>query len=188
MTDGAALLAAMIWGFRAGGGWPGGRGQNRLDGGAHYYGVYECGDGRYLAVGCIEPKFRAEMYRLLGLAPAPLVEQEDPANWPRLRAELAAVFATRPREAWAALFEGTDACVTPVLDWEEAPAHPHNVARGGFATIPGGHAPAPVPRLSATPAPPPGPVSAPGADSRAVLADWGIAPERIAALAASGII
>jgi len=188
MTDGAALLAAMIWGFRAGGGWPGGRGENRLDGGAHYYGVYECADGGFLAVGCIEPKFRAEMYRLLGLEAAPLAEQEDPANWPRLRADLAAVFATRPRDAWAALFAGTDACVTPVLDWQEAPAHPHNAARATFAPIPGGHAPRPGPRFSATPAPPPGPVSVPGADSRSVLTDWGIGSERIAMLTAAGVI
>lgn len=189
MTDGSALLAAMIWGFRAGGGWPGGRGQNLLDGGAHFYTTYDCAGGGHVAVGAIEPKFRAALYDGLGLEMPPLSEQADPANWPRLRADLAAVFAARERDHWAALFEGTDACVTPVLDWDEAPAHPHNRARDTFVQAHGVMQPRAAPRFAGHGvAPEPGPVSAPGADSAAVLRDWGLAEGRIAALTDAGVI
>ncbi|ADZ70936.1 CaiB/BaiF CoA transferase family protein [Polymorphum gilvum] len=188
MTDGAALLGAMMSGFKAGGGWSNAREANLLDGAAHFYGTYACKDGRYLAVGAIEPKFYRLFLDMLGLDPAAFEPQNDPARWPEFRQRLAAVFAQEPRDHWAALFAGSDACVAPVLDWDEAMAHPHNAARGTYVTVAGVPQPAPAPRFSRTvpdrPAPPP----QPGADTLAVLADWGLDAARIAALTASGAI
>lgn len=188
MTDGAALLAAMVWGYRAGGGWSGGRGENMLDGGAHYYSVYRCSDDRYVAVGAIEPKFRHALYDRLGLQQAPLAEQEDSVNWPRLRGELAAVFATRSRDEWEAHFAGIDACVTPVLSWEEAAAHPHNRERGTHVEADGVTQPRPSPRFGRTMPNAPGTVSSPGADRDNVLRRWGFSSERIESLKAIGVI
>ncbi|MFN3937008.1 MAG: CaiB/BaiF CoA transferase family protein [Gemmobacter sp.] len=188
MVDGAALLSAMIWGLRAAGAWGGGRGGNFLDGGAHYYATYACADGRHVAVGAIEPQFRAALYAGLGLTPGSAAEEEDPAQWPRLRDRIAAVFRTRPRDAWAARFEGTDACVTPVLDWDEATAHPHNVARGTFVAGDRLTQPRPAPRFSRTPSRMPDPAGTPFAPDPAVLGRWGIAAERIDALREGGVI
>jgi alpha-methylacyl-CoA racemase len=187
MVDGAALLAAMIHGFRAGGAWPGGREANLLDGGAPFYGTYACADGRFVAVGAIEPAFHAVLMRGLGLDPAEF-PQDEPALWPGQRARLAAVFATRPRDAWAALFEGTDACLTPVLDWDEAADHPHNRARGTMAAPGGVPQPMPAPRFSATPAPQPRPPSPPGPAAAATLGAWGIDPGLTADLIAHGVV
>ena len=175
MTDGASLLTAMIHGFRGAGAWSNAREANLLDGGAWFYSLYPCADGKHLAVGCIEPQFRAAFLHTLGLTDL----GPDP------RATLTALFATEPRDHWAALFDGTDACVTPVLDWDEAQAHPHNLARAGFATVAGVPQPNPAPRFSASPAPP---LSPPGLPDPATLSLWGIAPDRIAALTASGVI
>lgn len=188
MTDGAALLSAMVHGFRAGGAWDGARGSNMLDGGAFYYGTYACADGGFVAVGAIEPQFLGRMLALLGLDPGAFAPQEDRARWPLFRARLAAAFARQPRDHWAALFAGEDACVTPVLDWDEAVAHPHNRARGTFAEAGGIVQPAPAPRFSATPAPAPLPPSPPGPDAAAVLVRWGIAPARAEALLGSGVL
>jgi alpha-methylacyl-CoA racemase len=187
MVDGASLLSAMIHGFRAGGAWGGARAANLLDGGAPFYGTYACADGRFVAVGAIEPAFHALLIQGLGLDPAEF-PQDDPALWPGQRARLAAVFATRPRDAWAALFEGTDACLTPVLDWDEAAAHPHNRARGTMAAPGGVPQPVPAPRFSATPAPPPRPPSPPSAGATATLRAWGIDPGLTADLIAQGVV
>lgn len=145
ISDGVAHLMAMISGMRAQGVWEDRRGANMLDGAAPYYTVYECADGRHLAVGAIEPQFWAELCARLGVSDLP--DRADPANWPAIRARLGAVIATKSRDAWAAVFEGTDACVAPVLSIDEAPHHPQNRARGTFA----GSEPAPAPRLSRTP-------------------------------------
>ena len=185
MTEGAALLAAMLWGFRAGGAWPGPRGENLLDGGAPYYGTYECADGGFMAVGAIEGKFFAEFCARMGIDPVPA--QNDPALWPDQRAELARRFAAHPRAYWEAVFEGSDACVAPVLDWDEAPAHPHSAARGSFIAPGGVVQPAPAPRFSATPAHTPTPPTAPGADTCALLGEWGLDSDRIARLVAKGV-
>jgi alpha-methylacyl-CoA racemase len=187
MTDGAALLAAMIWGFRAGGAWPGPRGANLLDGGAWYYGTYACADGRFVAVGPLEGRFRAAFLRILGQDPAEWAG-DRPALWPERRARIAALFATRTRDDWAAAFAGSDACVAPVLDWDEAPAHPHNAARGTFVTVDGITQPGPAPRFLSTPAAPPAPPAAPGADTVAILSDWGFAADEVAALRMAGAI
>ncbi|WP_062560694.1 CaiB/BaiF CoA transferase family protein [Paracoccus aminovorans] len=147
ISDGVAHLMAMISGMRAAGIWQDARQANLLDGGAPYYGCYACACGGFLAIGAIEPQFWAELLRRLELDPAVLPDRADPAQWPALRAALAARIATRSRDDWAAVLEGSDACAAPVLSLDEAPRHPHNVARGTFH----GSEPAPAPRLSETP-------------------------------------
>jgi alpha-methylacyl-CoA racemase len=188
MTEGAALLAAMMYGFKAAGLWSNQRGGNLLDGGAYFYDTYLCADGKALAVGAIEPQFHVQLLQAIGLDPAEFQSQDDPAQWPRLRARLAQVFLTRPRDEWAELLSPLDACVAPVLDWDEAPAHPHNRARGSFVEVAGVTQPGPAPRFSRTQ---PEVASAPrGAnqDTEDILRDWGLAPEEIAALKACGAI
>ncbi|HRO13631.1 MAG TPA: CaiB/BaiF CoA-transferase family protein [Paracoccus sp. (in: a-proteobacteria)] len=147
ISDGVAHLMAMISGMRAAGVWADARAANLLDGAAPYYTCYPCADGRFLAVGAIEPQFWADLVARLGLDAGALPDRMDPANWPALRGILATVIATRSRDDWAAVLEGTDACAAPVLSIDEAPHHPHNIARAAFA----GSEPAPAPRLSDTP-------------------------------------
>ncbi|MEU0938320.1 CaiB/BaiF CoA-transferase family protein [Embleya sp. NPDC005971] len=174
MTDGSALLSAFIHGMRGLGGWAGEPGSNLLDTGAPFYDVYTTADGRHLAVGAIEPQFYALLLAGLGLADEELPEQMDRAGWPLLRERFAAVIAGRTRDEWAALFEPLDACVTPVLTWEEAAEHPHNRARETFVRPDGMLQPAPAPRLSDTPS------TAGVASDRidpAILEAWGLAPE-----------
>lgn len=188
MTDGAALLSAMMYGMKAAGNWSNERGENLLDGGAHFYGTYACSDGKYIAIGAIEPQFYAQLMALCGIDDAIFQAQRDVHRWPILKYRLADVFRTKTRAQWCALMEGTDACFAPVLDWDEAPQHPHNQARGTFIDVGGVTQPAPAPRFSrSTPGMPIAPV-APGTHSAAILADWGIAETAIAALKADGII
>ncbi len=187
MTDGAALLSALFYGLKAAGAWRNERGVNLLDGGAHFYATYRCADGKYVAVGAIEPAFHAELLARLGLDAAEF-RQLDATRWPQQKARLAEVFATRTRDEWCALLEGSDACFAPVLDWDEAPAHPHNRARGTFVEIDGVVQPAPAPRFERTPAATPTPPVPPGHDGDAVLRDWGVAPEAIERLHASGAL
>lgn len=187
MVEGASLLATMIHGVRAAGAWDGGREANFLDGGAYYYGTYECADGGFVAVGAIEPQFHAALIEGLGLEPREF-DQGDEAGWAAARARLEAVFLRHPRDHWAALFEGTDACVTPVLDWDEAAAHPHNRARGAFAEAAGIVQPAPAPRFSETPAPGPKAAGWPGEDTARLLARWSVGPDRVEALRAAGVL
>lgn len=150
MTDGAALLSSVFYGFKASGQWTSERGSNFLDGGAHYYDTYACADGKYVSIGAIEPKFYQQLLKLCGIAQPLFNEQNDSKAWPQLKLELAKVFLTRQRDEWVGLLEGTDACFAPVLDWDEAPRHPHNVARGTFIELDGVVQPAPAPRFSRT--------------------------------------
>ena len=144
MVDGAALLAGMMHGLRADGQW-GERGTNLLDSGAWFYEVYETADGRYVSVGAIDPRARAEVLRVTGLADdaggvaadGALPDPDDRAAWPAMKARMAAVVRTRTRDEWVAAFAGTDACVAPVLDPGEAPDHPHLRARGTFTEVDG---------------------------------------------------
>jgi alpha-methylacyl-CoA racemase len=190
MVDGAALLMSMIWSFRAAGFWQDERGVNLLDTGAHFYDTYQTADGKYLAVGAIEPQFYAELRRLAGLAADPAFDAQMAASdWPALKQKLAAMIRTRSRDEWTAIFDGTDACVAPVLSMAEAPAHPHNAARGTFVEASGVMQPAAAPRYSATPAR--APVMATGdtgADTEAVLAQAGYDAGKIAALKQARII
>ncbi len=151
MVDGVELLSQMMWSMRALGRWGPERGTNLLDGGAPFYAVYPCADGRYVAVGALEPQFYAALLAGLGLADADLPAQLDQAGWPVLRAVFAEAFASADRQHWLAVFDGTDACVTPVLTAAEAARHPHLVARGTLVEVDGVVQAAPAPRFSRTP-------------------------------------
>ena len=151
MTDGAATLMSMIWGFKANGMWSDDRGTNMLDTGAHFYDTYETSDGKFLSIGSIEPQFYAELRRVAGLAADKDFDaQMDRAAWGPLKAKLTALFLTKTRDEWCALMEMTDICFAPVLSMAEAPAHPHNAARGTFIEVGGVMQPAPAPRYSVT--------------------------------------
>ncbi|MFF7333128.1 CoA transferase [Streptomyces sp. NPDC008150] len=174
IVDGTAHLTAIMHGMLAAGAWQDRRGVNLLDGGCPYYGTYETADGRYMTVGALEPRFYAEFARLLDLGDESAAQRDDPARWDDLRAAVGARFLTRTRDEWTAVFDGSDACVAPVLSLLEAPDHPHLAARGTFVEHDGITQPAPAPRFSATPAAVrSGPVL-PGADTAAVARDWDV--------------
>ena len=152
MTDGSALLTAMMWGFRAKGVWQDQRGSNLLDGAAPFYDTYRTADGLYMAAGAIEPQFYAAFLKGLELSDDPLLaNQMDFANWPAQKARIAEAFATRTRAEWSAIFDTVDACVTPVLSMQDAAAAAHNQQRQTFITVDGVQQPAPAPRYSGTP-------------------------------------
>ena len=151
MCDGAASLMAMFLDLAEQGRWQESREANLLDGGAPFYSTYECADGRYMAVGSLEPQFYRDLCERIGIPPGPEAARLDPANWPELRERLAAVFKTRDRDAWTALLEGTEACAAPVLTLSEARSHPHLAARGVYTEAGGAVHPAPAPRFSGTP-------------------------------------
>ena len=186
MVDGAASLAAIFMGLRAGGQWGEGRGANLLDGGAPFYDTYVCGDGRHLAVAALEPKFFAELAERLDLDRSFVKRQYDRRCWPELRVAIASVLLTKPRDAWAERFATGDACVAPVLSFGEAATHPHAVAREAYVEIDGVTQPAPAPRFSRSVPGRPGPSPEVGADTDAVLAEAGFGAEEIAALRAAG--
>ncbi|GAA0989008.1 alpha-methylacyl-CoA racemase [Nocardiopsis tropica] len=152
MVDGASLIGQMQWDFRGQGIWSDERGVNTLDGGAPFYDTYECSDGKYISVGAIEPQFFAELLDKLGLKQEDLPYQLDQARWPELRAALEAAIKTKSRDEWAEVFFDSDACVAPILTFEEAPKHPHMAARNNLPQVGGVTAPAPAPRFSRTPA------------------------------------
>jgi alpha-methylacyl-CoA racemase len=185
IVDGTAVLQAMSYGLLADGSWTDRRGMNRLDTGAPFYDVYATADGRHMAVGALEPQFYARFVELLFAPEGPpddLPGQEDRARWPDMRRRFADRFAQRSQQEWTKIFEGTDACVAPVLTMTEAPRHPHLAARGTFVEPDGVVQPAPAPRFSAaagSPAAapvaalPPGRIARPGAHTREVLSGLG---------------
>ena len=187
MTDGAALMMSLIYTLKAMGQWTQDRGSNLLDGGAHFYDTYRCRDGKWLSVGAIEPQFYALLREKAGLTDPAFDHQWDRDQWPALKEKLGAVLATRTRDEWCALFEGSDACVAPVLDMDEAPHHPHNRSRDSFVEVGGVTQPAPAPRFSRTVPPPPKP-PAPDQDGGIVLGDWGFTADEIATLRAAGAL
>jgi alpha-methylacyl-CoA racemase len=152
MLDGAALLTQWVWGLLPQREWLDERESNMLDGAAPFYDTYTCADGRHVAVGAIEPQFYAALLDGLGLASDDLAPQHDRDRWPQTKARFATVFATRTRDDWAARFDGTDACVTPVLSFGEVRGHPHVAARGTVTERDGRPQAAPAPRFSRTPA------------------------------------
>jgi len=172
MTDGTALLSAMMYGFKAAGMLSNERGSNLLDGAAHFYDTYLCADGKAIAIGAIEPQFYALLLKLCGLDDPAFQQQRDPRAWAPLKEKMSALFLTRPRAYWCELLEGTDACFAPVLDWDEAAEHPHNVERETFIRVDGVLQPAPAPRFSRTPAEMPKAAEAGTADSAAIVARW----------------
>lgn len=189
IVDGAALLSSIIWGFRAQGRWEWRRGTNFLDGGAHYYDIYRCADGRHLAVGALEPEFYEAFLQRLGLDTGLLSESRtDPANWPRMRALVAGAIVTRTRDEWVAIFKDSDACVTPVMAPEEAAQHPHNIARGTFTNVGGHPQPAPAPRFSVDAPSVPGLSPTEGSEVDGFLRAAGVTEGEIASLRAEGAL
>jgi alpha-methylacyl-CoA racemase len=173
MVDGAACLATTFFGMHAAGMLNPRRGTNISDTGSHFYDVYQCADDKWISVGPLEARFYAQLLKGLELDPATLGPQEDPKMWEIAKPVLAARFRTRSRDKWASIFANTDACVVPVLDWDEAPRHPHLRERGTFVEVDGVIQPGPAPRFSRTPAgvpTPPEPISP--ANTDAALAPW----------------
>ena len=155
MMEGAAMISAQTYALYSAGMWVDERGVNVLDGAAPYYDTYETKDGKYVAIGSIEPQFHALLLGVLGLTGDPdFADQSDRDLWPSAKAKIEAAFKTKTRDEWCAIMEDTDICFAPVLSLAEAPHHPHNVARGTFVEVNGVVQPAPTPRFSATPAPP----------------------------------
>lgn len=189
MTEGSAVLMAMIYSLRAQGLWSDERGVNLLDSGCHYYDSYETSDGKFISIGPVEPQFYRRLLELIGLVDDLDFEvQNDKALWPGLKARLDANFRTRTRAEWCAVLEGTDACFAPVMSLDEAPLHPHNLARGAFVEVDGSMQPAPAPRYSLTQNPPPTPMDS-GAESIApLLAELGYATDELAELRARAVL
>ncbi len=187
ICDGASVLASAYHGKLQSGDWVNRRQSNMLDGGAHFYGCYACADGKYVSIGAIEPQFYRLLLERCGIDDPDFQQQWERAQWPQLRAKLAGIIAGKTRDQWCALLEGTDACFAPVLDFEEAPRHPHYQARGSFIETGGTVHPAPAPRFSRTPGQA-GPVPAPGEHTEALLAELGLAQAEIQALRERGAI
>ncbi|ASR37702.1 carnitine dehydratase [Prauserella marina] len=185
MVEGTALLTTIFHALRDAGEWDGEPGTNTLDSGAHFYEVYPASDGGHVAVGALEPQFYAELLRLLELDPADYPQWER-ARWPELKKKLGEIFRSRPTDEWAGLFENEQACVTAVYGLDDAPSHPHNLARGTFVEIDGKLQPAPAPRFSRTPAAVPTPPAEPGSDDGTALAAWGLSQGDIARLTRTG--
>ena len=190
MVDGTAALLAMPYSFLAMGihdpATPGG---NLLDTGAHFYEVYDTADAKFIAVGAIEPQFYAALLKGLGLEGEELPFQMDKSQWPAMKERFAAIFRTKTREEWEAVFEGTDACVAPVLELPEAPDHHHNVARGTFITDENGFVqPAPAPRFSRTAAAVEGLPPKPGEHTDEILGEVGLSEAEIAKLREAGAV
>jgi alpha-methylacyl-CoA racemase len=175
MVDGVSVLTTMFASMRAMGLWRDQRGVNLLDSGASYYEVYECADGKFFSIGALEGPFYAELVRRsgfrAGLPDDVRFAQDGPDTWSSAKDEWAALFLTRPRDEWTALLADSDACAAPVLDWDEAPQHPHLLARGTFADIDGIVQAAPAPRFSRTPARIAGPPPGAGENTEDILAE-----------------
>ena len=188
MVDGVPAMMGLIHQWLALGRWGQGREANLLDGGAPFYRCYATKDGRALSVGPLEPQFFAELVTLAGLPEAHRADQNDPATWPARRALYAQVFVRKTRDEWMAIFEGTDACVAPVLDWDEVEHHPHNAARGTFLRVDGVMQAAPAPRFDRTPAAMPGVPGAPGQDTDTVLTGLGYDAATLEAMRRTGAL
>jgi alpha-methylacyl-CoA racemase len=190
MVDGSAQLMSIFFGIDAMGGW-GPRGTNLLDGGAHFYNVYETADAQYVSLAAYEPKFYANLLALIGplgfddLDPA---AQMDSTSWPALKQRLADLFRSKRRDEWLDFFAGHEICFAPVLSMSEARAHPHNVERQTFVDVGGAPHPVPAPRLSRTPGAVQGPPAAAGAHTSAALVEWGFTTDEVAALEADGAV
>jgi alpha-methylacyl-CoA racemase len=189
MVDGAATLMTMIHAFHRHGLWNDERGANMLDTGAPFYEVYETADGKWMAVGGIETQFYAELIRGLGLeGDSSFPSQMSRDQWPAMKARFAEIFKSKTRDEWSAIFDGTDACVVPVLSPWEAHLHPHNVARSTFVDVNGTVQPAPSPRFSRTPSAISKPPSPPGADTISALVEWGVPEDAVKKLRESGAL
>ena len=188
MTDGTASLLSPFFGLMAMNMWTTDRFSNRLDGGAFYYGSYECSDGKYISIGSLEPQFYAELLEKAEITDPEFQEQLDEAAWPAKREKLDQLFKTRTRQQWCDIMEGTDVCFAPVLDLKEAPTHPHNIDRKTFVELEGVVQPAPAPRFSRTQGEIQGPAAMAGEHTREVLSAWNFTDQEIGELQASGAI
>jgi alpha-methylacyl-CoA racemase len=188
MSDGAASLMAMFYGFKGAGAWKEERRSNLLDGGAHFYDTYQCSDGKWVSIGSIEPQFYALLLEKTGISDPEFQLQMDRDHWDSLRSKLADVIKTKTQSEWCSLMEATDVCFAPVLDLDEAPRHAHNVARETFIEIEGVIQPAPAPRFSATPGKVQSGPPKIGADNDQALADWGFSTSEIAGLKTVGAL
>jgi alpha-methylacyl-CoA racemase len=188
MVDGSATLMALMYGLFAQGAWKDERGVNVLDTGAPWYNTYATKDGKWLSVGAIEGRFYEEFVTRLGLEMSELPKQHDRSGWPDLERRFADTIAAKTRDEWERIFAGSDACVAPILALSEVADHPHNAARATFSRRDGVLQPAPAPRFSRTVPEMGGSPRKAGADTAAVLADFGYTAGEIAALDESGII
>jgi len=188
MSDGAASLMAMFYGFKAMGMWKDERRSNLLDGGAHFYDTYQCSDGKWVSIGSIEPQFYALLLEKTGITDPEFSNQMSRDHWPSLREKLAAVIAAKTQAEWCELMEASDVCFAPVLTLDEAPRHAHNAARQTFVEVAGVTQPAPAPRFSATPGEIQGPPPGIGAHNDAALAEWGFNAGEIEALKGTGAL
>jgi alpha-methylacyl-CoA racemase len=188
MSDGAASLMAMFYGFKGAGIWKDERRSNLLDGGAHFYDTSQCADGKWISIGSIEPQFYALLLEKTGITDPEFANQMDRSAWPSLKAKLQDVLRTKTQAEWCAIMDATDICFAPVLDLEEAPKHAHNVARETFVTVEGVVQPAPAPRFSATPGAIQGPPPKIGAHNDEALTDWGFTAAEVAALKEKGAL
>jgi alpha-methylacyl-CoA racemase len=188
MSDGAAVLMAAQYGLMAKGAWRDERESNFLDGSAHFYGNYECADGRFVSIGPIEPQFYRQLLEKCGIDDPHFAQQWDRGEWPALKSKLTAIFRTRSRDEWCALLEGSDTCFAPVLTMSEAPRHAHNVARGTFVEADGVVQPAPAPRFERTPSELPPRAPKVGHDGVALLFQLGHGEAEIATLVEDGVV
>lgn len=188
MVEGASMLATPYFGFMAAGIWRETRGDNLLDSGTPFYDTYETADGRHIAVACLEPHFFAEFARLLPLDARFVAAQYDKSVWDDMRAAIAEQVARKSRDEWTAIFEGTEACVAPVLSFSEAASHPHSKARQGHVDAGGFMRPCPAPRFSRTAAEPSCAPSGEACDAGSILARFGFSEDETAALAKDGIV
>jgi len=188
MVDGAASLMASTYGMYAAGRIDNRRGENLLDGGAHFYDAYETADGKYISIAAIEAKFYADLLNRLGLSDEDLPPQMERGHWSELKERLAKLFRTKTRQQWCDILEGTDVCFAPVLDFDEAPRHPHNAVRQTFVQVDGVTQPAPAPRFSRTPAAIQSAPAAAGEHTEEGFRDWGFSQDEIDQLRAAGAI
>ena len=188
MSDGTASLLSPFFGLMAMNMWTTDRFSNRLDGGAFYYGSYECSDGRYISIGSLEPQFYALLLEKAEITDPEFQEQLDEAAWPAKREKLTQLFKTKTRQQWCEIMEGTDVCFAPVLDLKEAPNHPHNIDRKTFVELDGVVQPAPAPRFSRTQGEIQGPAAMAGEHTREVLSAWNFSDQEIGELQAARAI
>ncbi|MED5530423.1 MAG: CaiB/BaiF CoA-transferase family protein [Pseudomonadota bacterium] len=188
MTDGPASLLSPFYGLMAMGMWSTERYSNRLDGGAFYYGSYECSDGKYISLGSLEPQFYALLLEKCGITDETFKEQSDQEAWPIKREKMEALFKTKTQQEWCGILEGTDVCFAPVLNLKEAPDHPHNKTRQTFVKVQGVTQPAPAPRFSRTQGKIQSPAALTGENTEEVLSDWGFSDSEISNLKMNNMI
>jgi alpha-methylacyl-CoA racemase len=188
MTDGTLSLLSIFYGNLAAGTWTTQRHANIIDGGAHFYNVYQCADGKWISLAAIEPQFYQLLLEKTGITDPAFQKQLDKTQWPALREKLATVIRGKTSDEWRRLLEGTDACYAPVMDFEEAISHPQNQARAMYTTIEGVVQPAPAPRFSVTPGAVQSPPAQAGQHNEEALKDWGFTGKEITDLKASGAI